>query len=58
MPENSLKQMFDRLATPSTLTESLVILFAVLLGLLAGHFARQWYAGTRYSGAAITNSTA
>jgi small-conductance mechanosensitive channel len=47
MPENALKQLFDRAATPSTLTESLVILFAVLLGLLAGHFARQWHARTR-----------
>jgi small-conductance mechanosensitive channel len=50
MPENSLKQLFDRLATPSTLTESLVILFAALLGLLAGQFARQWYEGTKLAG--------
>jgi small-conductance mechanosensitive channel len=47
MPENALKQLFDRAATPSTLTESLVILFAVLLGLVAAHFARQWYARTQ-----------
>lgn len=47
MPENALKQLFDRAATPSTLTESLVILFAVLLGLVAAQFARQWYARTQ-----------
>ncbi len=47
MPENALRQLFDRAATPSTLTESLVILFAVLLGMAAGQFARQWYARTR-----------
>ncbi|MEO6186721.1 MAG: mechanosensitive ion channel domain-containing protein [Steroidobacteraceae bacterium] len=47
MPENALKQLFDRAATPSTLTESLVILFAVLLGLAAAHFARQRYARTQ-----------
>jgi small-conductance mechanosensitive channel len=50
MPENSLQQLFDRLATPSTLSQSLLILFAVLAGLAASHFARIWFSRTGMSG--------
>lgn len=50
MPENALKQLFDRIATPAFLTELLIVLFAVLAGVAASHVARRWYAGTRLSG--------
>jgi small-conductance mechanosensitive channel len=50
MPENAIKQLFDRMTSPATLTQLLVILFSVLLGLAAGHLARRWYAGTRLAG--------
>jgi small-conductance mechanosensitive channel len=46
MPENAVKQLFDRLATASTLTELLIVLAAVLTGITAGHYARLWYAST------------
>ena len=50
MPENAVKQFFDKLATPATLTEFLIVLIATLAGLAAGHIARRWYAGTRLAG--------
>jgi small-conductance mechanosensitive channel len=50
MPENFLQQLFDRLAAPFTLTQSLIILFATLMGVAAGHFARQSYARTQMAG--------
>jgi small-conductance mechanosensitive channel len=52
MPENSLQQLFDRLATPATLTAILLILFAVLIGLATAHFARLGYSRTSMSGGA------
>jgi len=50
MPENALKQLFDRIATPAFLTELLIVLLAVLGGIAASHIARRWYAGTRLAG--------
>ncbi len=43
MPDNSLKALFARLASPAVLSEILLIAAAVLVALAAGHFARQWY---------------
>ena len=43
MPENDLQQLFARLASPTVLTQLVLIAVAVLAGLVAGHFARNWY---------------
>ncbi len=40
MPENALQSLFERLATPATLTELVVLALIVLLGLAGGHFGR------------------
>ncbi|MDR2216445.1 MAG: mechanosensitive ion channel [Nevskiaceae bacterium] len=40
MPENSLQQLFAKLASAATLTELVIITVAVLGGLAAAHFAR------------------
>lgn len=44
MPDNALKQLFNRLATPATLTEFLIVLLAVLLGVAAGQLLRARFA--------------
>lgn len=53
MPDNALQRLFDRLATPAFLTEFLIVLAAVLLGIAAGHLARRWYAGTRLASESV-----
>lgn len=42
MPENSIRALFARLASPVVLTETLLIAAAVLVALAAGHYARIW----------------
>jgi small-conductance mechanosensitive channel len=49
MPDNAVKQVFERLADPGRLTEILVILLALLLAALASHYGRIWYASTALS---------
>jgi len=43
MPDNDLQQLFARLASATVLTQLVLIAVAVLAGLVAGHFARNWY---------------
>jgi hypothetical protein len=43
MQDSRLKNFFEQLTSPATLTELLLITAAVLVALAAGHALRSWY---------------
>jgi small-conductance mechanosensitive channel len=46
-----VKDLFDRLVSPATLSELLILVFAVLLGLATGHLVRQRFTRSELAGA-------